>query len=587
LIAMPLQLAMALRLHFRNTLALIYSYLFPTLFLLAFWVLYRYDQVPLARHVGELLTVTALGGACFGLPTSLVSERERGVWRRYRLAPVRTGQIVASTLVARYALLVLAAVLQLVLAMALGMPLPRHPVELWLAFTAVAIAFLGLGMVIAMLANTVPAVQALGQCIFLPMLIIGGVAVPLASLPPWAQRVASYFPGRYAVDAIQSTVTGPGLGAAGFSVTALLVIGAAGCLAGARMFRWDTQHRLATGAYGWLAVALAAWVGVGLAADARGIGTAAPTQARATQPPTLPAPTPESRSPEPPSPEPRAPEPSPDLEKPNAERRAPNAEPRASELPSARDPTPASPLVPRQAQDDPEQRRRVARAAGAAPSPSTDLEKPGAERRAPTAEPRAPEPGPDREKRSADRAPTAERRPPSPEPPSPEPPSPWRGVTIEQIDRDLRFDRLPADDGVIAPVAERDAEVDTDVENHLEFLAAQLLQWKPAQVADPLQRVRNVLFVAAVPDVFQMDPIERHIPLVVFDHLQQNVPKEDLVKILYWIALHPSEGDDSAVDQLRELRLGSGPRDIEQARQRAALYAVKLLGRITGKINKR
>ena len=185
---MLLQLAMALRLHFRNKLAFIYSYVFPTLFLLAFWVLYRYDQVPLARHIGELLTVTALGGACFGLPTSLVSERERGVWRRYRLAPVRTGQIVASTLVARYALLVLAAVLQLTLAMALGMPLPRHPVELWLAFTAVAIAFLGLGMVIAMLANTVPAVQALGQCIFLPMLIIGGVAVPLASLPPWAQR---------------------------------------------------------------------------------------------------------------------------------------------------------------------------------------------------------------------------------------------------------------------------------------------------------------------------------------------------------------------------------------------------------------
>ena len=538
---MPLQLAMALRLHFRNKLALIYSYLFPTLFLLAFWVLYRYDQVPLARHIGELLTVTALGGACFGLPTSLVSERERGVWRRYRLAPVRTGQIVASTLVARYALLVLAAVLQLALAMALGMPLPRHPVELWLAFTAVAIAFLGLGMVIAMLANTVPAVQALGQCIFLPMLIIGGVAVPLASLPPWAQRVASYFPGRYAVDAIQSTVTGPGLGAAGFSVAALLVIGAAGCLAGARMFRWDSQHRLATGAYGWLAVALAAWVGVGLAADARGVGTAPPAEARATQPAVVPVPTP---APEPPSPEPRAPE----------GPRAAGPHPRSLSLPELR----APPLDRLRATPS----RRGSLGPQALPPSRARISK--AERRAPSAERRAPEPR-------------------APEPPS----AAWRGVTMEQIDRDLRFDRLPADEGVIAPVAKRDDEVDTDVENHLQFLAAQLLQWKPAQVADPLQRVRNVLFVAAVPDVFQMDPIERHIPLVVFDHLQQNVPTEDLVKILYWIALHPNEGDDSAVDQLRELRLGSGPRDIEQARQRAALYAVKLLGRITGKLDKK
>ena len=69
--------ALALRLHFRNKLALLYSYLFPTLFLLAFWVLYRYDQVPLVRHLGALLTVTVLGGACFGLPTTMVSERER------------------------------------------------------------------------------------------------------------------------------------------------------------------------------------------------------------------------------------------------------------------------------------------------------------------------------------------------------------------------------------------------------------------------------------------------------------------------------------------------------------------------------
>ena len=155
----------------------------PTIFLIAFWVLYRYDRVPLARHMGELLTVTALGGACFGLPTTMVSERERGVWRRYRLAPVRTGTLLASTVAARYVLLVLAGLLQVALAMAIGMPLPNHPLDLWIAFSFVAFALLGLGLVIATLADNVPAVQALGQCIFLPMLIIGGVAVQLSSLP--------------------------------------------------------------------------------------------------------------------------------------------------------------------------------------------------------------------------------------------------------------------------------------------------------------------------------------------------------------------------------------------------------------------
>ena len=47
-----------------------------------------------------VLDVTALGGACFGLPTTLVSERERGVWRRYRLTPASTWTLLTSTVVA-------------------------------------------------------------------------------------------------------------------------------------------------------------------------------------------------------------------------------------------------------------------------------------------------------------------------------------------------------------------------------------------------------------------------------------------------------------------------------------------------------
>src|SRR5688572_217143 len=177
------QIDISLRLHFRNRMAVIYNYLFPTMFLVAFWALYRYEQPPLLAHMGELLTVTVLGGACFGLPTTMVSERERGVWRRYRLLPAATSVIVGSTLAARYVMVLLAGLLQLSLALAIGMPVPEHAFDLWLAFTCAAFAFMGLGLVIAMVADTVPAVQALGQVIFLPMLIIGGVAVPLARLP--------------------------------------------------------------------------------------------------------------------------------------------------------------------------------------------------------------------------------------------------------------------------------------------------------------------------------------------------------------------------------------------------------------------
>jgi ABC-type multidrug transport system permease subunit len=261
----------SLRLYFRNKLALLYGYLFPLIFLAAFRVLYRHDPVPLLAHFGELLTVSVLGGACFGLPTTLVSERERGVWRRYRLTPLPSAAIVASTAAGRYVLVLTAGLLQLAVALAVGMPLPAHPVALLVAFTLVAWAFIGLGLVLAMLADNVPAVQALGQCVFLPMLIIGGVAVPLASLPGWAQHLAAFFPGRYAVEALQRGVNGPGFAGSGFDLLALGVIGAAAAAAAAKLFRWDAQQKFAAIAgKRWLALVFAAWIAVGIGAEWRG-----------------------------------------------------------------------------------------------------------------------------------------------------------------------------------------------------------------------------------------------------------------------------------------------------------------------------
>jgi ABC-2 type transport system permease protein len=531
------QLRTSLTLHYRNKMALIYSYLFPLIFLLAFWVLYRHESVPLVRHIGELLTVSVLGGACFGLPTTMVSERERGVWRRYRLAPVPTAVLVASTAAARYGILITAGLLQLGLAIAVGMPLPEHPLDLFIVFTFVSFAFIGLGLVMAMMADNVPAVQALGQCIFLPMLIIGGIAVPLASLPEWAQHLSAFFPGRYAVAAFQACVVGEGLGAARFELLALMIIGAGGCVAGARMFRWDAQeHFAARSGKAWVAVALISWAVVGAMAEATGrvfpVSRASQRQAQApaVNPPALPAaPSPAIRPPDPePPPVTQAP---PTLSA--AEQQAPPPE-------SARGRTAPAP--------DP-----------SAPSTTTS-----------TAPPAASPPPPKH---------VPEQGPVTSQPIKPT----WQEVTLADIDRDLVFDRLPSDQGIVTPIAPDSEDMDPDTADHLQFIRDMLPSWQPGKVEDPVQRVRNVLYVAAVPDVLQM-PIERFAPHAVYERLQEDIPRDQLTKILYWIALHPNDGDDAAVDQLWALRYPNGGVDLQQTRERTALYAVKLLGRILGRI---
>jgi ABC-type transport system involved in cytochrome c biogenesis permease component len=540
-----LQLVLSLRLHFRNRMAVIYSYLFPTIFLLAFWVLYRYETPPLVRHMGELLTVTILGGACFGLPTTFVSDRERGVWRRYRLTPVATANIVASTVAARYLLLLIAGLLQLALAMMIGMPFPKHPFDLFVAFSCVSFAFIGLGLVIATMADNVPAVQALGQCIFLPMLIIGGVAVPLESLPDWAQHLSAFFPGRYAVEALKAGVMGDGLGAARFSVLALLLIGAAGCVAGARLFRWDSQQRFsAIDGKAWVIVALLAWAAVGIAAENRHRTLVRPATAQNQLPPATVTPQP-AQQPAPPLLA-AAPQPSPALQT--------DAQPQPK--------TPPAPVPVR----EPETSQTPA-----APKVATP---PGTPAPAP---PNAP--------------PTSSSPPPSTETPSATPPKPlgavpsgdWQKATIEDIDREIDFTRLPPDSGVVTPIARDDEQPEPDVAQQLDTLHARLPDWAPGQVQDPVQRARNLLYVTAVPDVLQTS-IERFAPLEIYDYLEKTIPKQQLIQALFWIALHPMDGDDSAIEQLPALGLNFPPTDIDETRNRAAFYAVKLLGRLTGKI---
>jgi len=373
--------------------------------------------------------------------------------------------------VARYVILLSAGLLQLGVALAVGMTMPAYPVDLFVAFTAVSFAFIGLGLVIAMMADSVPAVQALGQCIFLPMLIIGGVAVQLASLPAWAQHVSAFFPGRYAVEALQATVTGGGLGAARFSLLALVLTGAAGCVAGAKLFRWDAQQRfLASAGKAWIVPVLAAWLAVGGLAEWRGriaIATdAAEPASKVTVPPV-------------------------DV---------------AAEL-------------------------RV------------------------MVEPIAP-----------------------PQPPPPPPPAPWEKITAQDI-AGLDY-RVPPDGGVVSPIAPEDDLPEDQTKDEVEGVRNGLSDWPMAKTADDIQNVRYLLCVAAVPDAIQM-PVERYLPRVVYNYLIDRYPKDKLTKILTWIVLHPEDG--AAVDNISDLGINGAAGDPSIVRERSYLYAIKFIGRATGR----
>ena len=98
----------------------------------------------------------------------------------------------------------------------------------------------------------------------------------------------------------------------------------------------------------------------------------------------------------------------------------------------------------------------------------------------------------------------------------PQAPASWQAVTMQNVEDDIVFNRLPPDNGVVTPIATSDQQPDQDVTADLDTLVATLPDWSPGKIADPVQRVRNLLYVPSVIDVFQL-PSEPYVPLIVFD----------------------------------------------------------------------
>jgi ABC-type transport system involved in cytochrome c biogenesis permease component len=537
--------AVTLRMYLRNRMALAYSYVFPVMFLLAFLVLYKDEQPLLIQHMGELLTVTILGGACFGLPTSMVSEREHGVWRRYRLSPVPPGRVIAGTLIARYCMILVAGVLQVAACMLIGGWTPEHPFQLWVAFSLVTFALLGLGLVIAALADTVPAVQALGQCIFLPMLILGGVAVKLSAFEgvPWVLHLSAFFPGRYAVDVMQQCAKGGGLGLAWFSAVAVVLTGFGAGMTGAKLFRWDAHQRfLASRNKGWLVATVAAWILIGVGAEYRREIVPRPARRALPRPAIVPG-------------------------SPVTDTNPPS--------PAAQEPTVSAPLAPIVPATAPKESRAEVKAEPVPPSPVVTAAVPPAE---PTPD-TSPTPA-----AAANPAPVAAAKsePPSASTPAPATAAPWRAYTKVDFAR-LDIANVPPDNGNVTPIAGADEEPDRSQKADLAQIEASLPNWEPAKVTDRVQFVRNVLYIAGTLDESQTNT-ERFVPYLVLNFLRERIPTEELTQILCWIANHPQEGDDSAVFRIHELGVFANvdDADVPEIRRRNEWYAIKFVWWLLG-----
>lgn len=172
------------------------------------------------------------------LPPVLAGYREKGVLRRLRTTPVGPVRVLAAQLIITLLTAVVSVTaLLLVARFGFGVVLPRQLAAFLLTTLLAALAMTAVGLLLAGAAPGGRAANALGAAVFYPMVFLGGLFLPIPTMPATLRHISHASPLGAAVTAMQDATDGhwPHL----LTVGTLAAWALAAAVAAARFFRWE------------------------------------------------------------------------------------------------------------------------------------------------------------------------------------------------------------------------------------------------------------------------------------------------------------------------------------------------------------
>jgi len=247
-----------MRLAMRNRTFLFFSLVMPLAFLFFFVLVFGRGQTSWVSYIlGAVLTMTVMG-SFWGLSVQLVIFREQGILRRFRLAPVGAGPMLASSVFSNYMMMIpTVAVEMLVCRFAFHMQSWGNLWHVFLLITFGSMAFSSFGLIVASVTNTMQETQVINQLIWTAFLFLSGASVPLAVFPHWIQRVALFMPATYLATGLEAATTNLSTTHEVLTDVIALSVGVVVAFEMSRqLFRWEPEAKVPGRAKLWVLVAL-------------------------------------------------------------------------------------------------------------------------------------------------------------------------------------------------------------------------------------------------------------------------------------------------------------------------------------------
>lgn len=249
---------MRLRLALRNRAFFFFSLFMPMLFLVGGISLFARGASPWIGYIlGAILTFTVMG-SFWGLSAQLVTFREQGILRRFRLAPLGAGPLLASGILANYIMVLPTVVIEILVCREFFHM--RSFGNLWgifLLITFGSAAFSAFGLIIASVTNTMQETQIINNLIWMGFILFSGATIPLSQFPNWIQRAALFLPATYLATGLEASATSLATWAEIATDVLGLAIGMWVAFEVSRqLFRWEPEVKVPSRAKLWVLAAL-------------------------------------------------------------------------------------------------------------------------------------------------------------------------------------------------------------------------------------------------------------------------------------------------------------------------------------------
>lgn len=290
--------AMRIRITLRNKAFLFFSLIMPMAFFFLYGSVLAKGEVAKVRYLLGPVIAMSVMGTFWGLSLQLVTWREQGILRRFRLAPVPATAMIGSSILANLILIIPTVLLELMLARFL-----YHVTTFGNLVGVVLLALIGigafasLGLIVASVTNTVQETQIINQLLWFGLIFLSGATIPVPVLPKAAQHIALFLPATYLVNGLQEAmVHSASVLSLRAEIGSLVAWGVLAFTIASLLFRWEPEAKLPRNAKLWAASTILPFVLLGvwenhngkLLSDAANMLDERPAQQAPAQPPTNP-----------------------------------------------------------------------------------------------------------------------------------------------------------------------------------------------------------------------------------------------------------------------------------------------------------